>query len=147
MKIISYMIYPIDANTLARKNNKFCDFLNRIINNCHIDNGARIPKSTLLYHQGSGVVIGRGVKLGENVKIYQNVTIGTIDGVTFPKIGNNVTIYPNAILMGNISVGDNSIIGAGSSIDANIPPDSLAFNENKITIKSLKIFKDYIKNG
>jgi serine O-acetyltransferase len=39
-----------------------------------------------------GVVIGRGVKLGDNIKIYQNVTIGTVDGKTYPTIGNNVTI-------------------------------------------------------
>ncbi|MDR9399960.1 MAG: maltose O-acetyltransferase, partial [Psychroflexus sp.] len=41
-------------------------------------------------------------------------------------IGNNVIIYPNSILLGNISIGDNSIIGAGSVLTENMPCNSIA---------------------
>lgn len=78
-----------------------------------------------------GVVIGRKVKIGYDCIIYQNVTIGTANTLNYltsnyPKIGNNVTIYPNSIIIGDISIGDNSIIGAGSIVLNDVPANSVA---------------------
>jgi serine acetyltransferase len=79
-----------------------------------------------------GVVIGFKVNMGYDCIIYQNVTIGTKDTTNYlfanyPVIGDNVTIYPNAVIIGNISIGDNSIIGAGSIVNSDIPPNSIAY--------------------
>jgi serine acetyltransferase len=70
--------------------------------------------------------------MGYDCIIYQNVTIGTKDTTNYlfanyPVIGDNVTIYPNAVIIGNISIGDNSIIGAGSIVNSDIPPNSIAY--------------------
>lgn len=76
-----------------------------------------------------GIVIGKHVKLGENCKIYQNVTIGSknSNGIPddYPKIGDNVTIYANCVLIGAITIGNNVIIGAGTIVTKSIPNNSI----------------------
>lgn len=70
-----------------------------------------------------GVVIG-GAQIGDNCRIYQNVTIGQKDGV-FPKIGDNVTIYSGAVLIGDITIGDDSVIGANAFVNKSFPKCSV----------------------
>ncbi len=67
-----------------------------------------------IHHYG-GIVINRDCKIGKNFSIRHNITIGNTDKGT-PVIGNNVYIGPNSVLIGNISIGDNCIIGAGSVV-------------------------------
>ncbi len=63
----------------------------------------------------TGMVIGDGVRIGDNCTIYQNVTIGQRHG-SYPSIGNHVTIYPNAVVLGKIHIGDGAVILAGSVV-------------------------------
>ena len=111
--------------------------------------GARIGKGFFIDH-GTGVVIGETAVLGEMVRIYQGVTLGA---VSFPKdacgalikgqkrhptIGNNVIIYSGASVLGDITIGDNSVIGgnvwlteslpAGTKITAAMPENRKKFN-------------------
>ncbi len=58
--------------------------------------------------------------IGEGFTIFQNCTIGKTSKGT-PKIGNNVTIYAHAIVIGNIHIGNNVVIGAGAVVTKNIP--------------------------
>lgn len=76
-----------------------------------------------------GVVIGRGVIIGENCKFYQCVTIGSKleDGQNYPVLGNNVTVYANSVIVGDVVIGDNVIIGASTLITKSIPSNSVAF--------------------
>lgn len=67
-----------------------------------------------------GIVIGDGVIICNDVCIYQNVTIGQKNNI-YPKIGNNVTIYAGAVIIGNVKVGNNVIIGANSVVTHDIP--------------------------
>lgn len=85
--------------------------------------GARIGKSFCIDH-GTGVVIGETTEIGDFVKIYQGVTLGAL---SFPKdargnlvrnqkrhptVGDNVTIYANAIVLGGDTViGDGAVVG------------------------------------
>lgn len=83
-------------------------------------------KKRTIFHHPIGIVIGFKVQIGYNCQIFQNVTIGTKDTQNFkegryPKIGNNVIIYPNSIIIGDINIGDNVIIGAGSIVLNDIP--------------------------
>lgn len=73
-----------------------------------------------------GIVIGAGVQIEDNVTIYQNVTLGrkNKDIAEYPKIGNNVTIYSNSVVVGDISIGDNTIIGCNSTILKSVEPNS-----------------------
>lgn len=75
-----------------------------------------------------GLVIGKNVKIGKFCKIYQNVTIGARNDLAeaYPEIGNNVTIYANAIIIGDIVIGDNCVIGAGTLVNKSLPANSIA---------------------
>ena len=72
-----------------------------------------------------GIIIGKNVRIGNDVKIYQNVTIGGMDG-NYPSIGNGVTIYAGSNIIGNVTIGDNAVIGAGSVVVKDIPSQAVA---------------------
>ncbi|WP_052811644.1 serine O-acetyltransferase [Vibrio renipiscarius] len=69
-----------------------------------------------------GIVIGKGVLLGKNCVIYQGVTIGKSNAHSdfYPVIGSNVTIYTGAVIIGNINIGDNCVIGAGRVVSRSL---------------------------
>jgi serine O-acetyltransferase len=89
---------------------------------CHISPAAKIGIGLSLPHPTS-IVIGLGAQIGNRVTIYQNVTIGVrARGQTrYPAIGNDVIIYAGAVLVGNIAIGDGSIVGANSVILSDVP--------------------------
>lgn len=88
--------------------------------------GAKIGKGLFIDH-GDGVVIGETAEIGDNVTIYQGVTLGGTGketGKRHPNIGNGVVIGAGAKVLGPITVGDNSKIGAGSIVLKDVPPNS-----------------------
>ena len=87
-----------------------------------------------------GVVIGRGVSIGVGCRIYQGVTIGSKleDGVTYPVIGNNVTIYANSVIIGDVRIVDNVIVGASTLVIQDVPENSIIVgNPARIISKSV----------
>ena len=85
--------------------------------------GAQIGKGFFIDH-GTGVVIGETTIIGDNVTIYQCATLGGTGketGKRHPTIGNNVMISCGAKVLGSITVGDNSKIGAGSVVIEDVP--------------------------
>ena len=75
-------------------------------------------------HNGLGIVISKAAVIGNNCQIYQNVTIvAGKDG--YPIIGNNVTIYAKSEIIGNITIGDNAVIGACSFVNDNVMPNEI----------------------
>ena len=91
---------------------------------CEIGRGLFFPHT-------NGIVIG-AFSIGENATIYQGVTIGARDldfsylKSSRPVIGNNVTISTGAVILGPVSIGDRSRIGANSVVLSSIPSDVLA---------------------
>ncbi|GGK60479.1 serine acetyltransferase [Lutibacter litoralis] len=74
-------------------------------------------------------------EVGSNVYINHLVTIGDKEGKR-PSIGNNVQIHANAIIIGNVKIGDNVIIGAGSVVIKDVPKNAIvAGNPAKIINK------------
>lgn len=63
-------------------------------------------------------------KIGQNVSVLQGVTIGKDNHGKTPTIGNNVVIYPNAVVVGDINIGDNVVIGANSFVNYDVPSNS-----------------------
>ncbi len=94
--------------------------------------GAHLGKGVFIDH-GTGVVIGETAVLGDNVRIYQGVTLGAgnfpkdacgmlIKGKKrHPTIGSNVTIYSGASVLGDITIGDNSVIGGNVWLTESLP--------------------------
>ncbi|MGL5421974.1 MULTISPECIES: serine O-acetyltransferase [Serratia] len=107
-----------------------------MLTSCHLTIGIKqlYDKRTILPHP-VGIVIGKNVKLGLNCTIYQNVTIGVknVSSEQYPILGDNVIIYANACICGNIRIGNNSIIGAGSLVLFDVP-DNAIVSGNPATI-------------
>lgn len=81
--------------------------------------GTQIGGGFRLIHYGL-VVIHRNAIIGKNCTILHNVTIGkTHKGV--PRIGDNVTIGANSVIIGPICIGNNVTIGAGSVVVKDVP--------------------------
>lgn len=78
----------------------------------------------------NGIVIGDGVVMGINCTIYHQVTLGGQrkgDGKkgNYPVVGDNVTIFSGAKILGNVKIGDGSVIGANSVVISDIEPNSV----------------------
>lgn len=98
--------------------------------------GAVIGPSFFIDH-GTGVVVGETAVIGARVKIYQGVTLGAksfakdadghpIKGVKrHPRVENDVTIYAGATILGDITIGEGSIIGSNVWLLESVPPRSL----------------------
>ena len=86
-----------------------------------------IGKGLRIAHVGN-IIIAGGVRIGENCTIHQCVTIGRSFSGTkagCPTIGNNVIIFPGTVIVGNIMIGDNSVIGANSLVIDDVPANSV----------------------
>jgi serine O-acetyltransferase len=89
-----------------------------------INPAARIGIGIMLDH-GTGIVIGETAAVGDNCSILQGVTLGGTGketGDRHPKIGDNVLLSVGAKVLGNIKVGDCSVVGAGSVVLKDVPP-------------------------
>jgi len=94
--------------------------------------GAKIGKNFFIDH-GTGVVIGETTIIGDKVKIYQGTTLGAMSfpkdergrivkgGKEHPTLEDNVTIYAEATILGDIIIGKNSVIGGNVWIKESVP--------------------------
>ena len=98
-----------------------------------INPGAEIGRGFFIDH-GTGVVIGETAHIGNNVRLYQGVTLGAL---SFPKdscgmlikglrrhptIEDNVTIYANATVLGDVTIGAGSVLGGNVWVTESLPP-------------------------
>ena len=98
----------------------------RAITGIEIHPAAAIGPGLFIDH-GMGVVIGETASIGQDVTLYQGVTLGGTGfatGKRHPTIQDNVTIGAGATLLGPITVGHGSKIGAGSVVIHDVPPNS-----------------------
>ncbi len=100
--------------------------LGRFYTGVDIHPGAIIGRRLFIDH-ATGVVIGETAIVGNDVTMYQGVTLGGTGkehGKRHPTICDGVFIGNNANLLGNITMGENSRVGAGSVVLADVPPNS-----------------------
>ena len=86
---------------------------------------AKIKGGVMIDH-ATGVVIGETAEIGSNVSIFQGVTLGgkgNEAGNRHPKIKSGASIYASSTLLGNITVGENSIVAAGSLVLKDVEPN------------------------
>jgi serine O-acetyltransferase len=98
-------------------------YVTRALTGIEIHPGARIGSDFFIDH-GSGVVIGETAEIGDRVTIYQGVTLGGTGfqrGKRHPTIEDNVTIGSGAKLLGPITVGHGSKVGANTVVVADVP--------------------------
>ncbi|MSP12660.1 MAG: serine O-acetyltransferase [Chloroflexi bacterium] len=89
--------------------------------------GAIIGPGLFIDH-GMGVVIGETSEIGEDVTLYHGVTLGGTSlqkGKRHPTLGNRVVVGAGAKILGAITVGDNSRIGANAVVVKPVPADAV----------------------
>ena len=119
---ITHFLLKLKIPIVPRFISQFAKFITGI----EIHPAARIGEGVFIDH-GMGVIIGETAIVGDNVTLYQGVTLGGTGkerGKRHPTVGNNVVIGAGAKVLGNISIGDNSYIGANAVVIKDIPPNS-----------------------
>ncbi|WP_379971367.1 serine O-acetyltransferase [Ectobacillus sp. sgz5001026] len=119
---IAHALYKRRFFFLARLTSQMSRFFTGI----EIHPGAKIGRRFFIDH-GMGVVIGETCEIGDNVSVFQGVTLGGTGkekGKRHPTIQDNVLIATGAKVLGSITVGENSKIGAGSVVLKEVPPNS-----------------------
>lgn len=103
--------------------------------------GAKIGRNFFIDH-GTGVVIGETTVIGDNVKLYQGTTLGALSfpkdergriikgGKRHPTLEDNVTIYAEATILGDVVIGKGAVIGSNVWIKESVPADTV------VTMKS-----------
>ena len=109
-----------------RLSGRLLSHISRFFTGIEIHPGARIGRRFLIDH-GIGVVIGETAEIGDDVLMYQGVVLGGTSlekRKRHPTIKNHVVIGAGATLLGAITVGEGSRIGAGSVVIRSVPPQS-----------------------
>ena len=101
--------------------------ISRFLTGIEIHPAVKIGKNFFIDH-GMGIVIGETTVIGDNVSIYQGVTLGGTKWEKrkrHPSISDNVVIGAGAKVLGPITVGKNSKIGANSVVTRNVPSNTI----------------------
>ena len=101
--------------------------ITRFLTGVEIHPGAKIGKAVFIDH-GMGVVIGETSEIGNRCLLYQGVTLGGTgkeNGKRHPTLEDNVVVGSGAQILGPITVGKNSLIGANAVVTKNVPEKSI----------------------
>jgi serine O-acetyltransferase len=119
---IAHFLYGLRIPLVPR----FISQCARMFTGIEIHPGAVIGRGLFIDH-GMGVVIGQTAVISDNVTIFQGVTLGGTGkekGKRHPNIGDNVVIGAGAKVLGNITIGKNSYIGANAVVIKDVSENS-----------------------
>ncbi|WP_214767890.1 MULTISPECIES: serine O-acetyltransferase [unclassified Exiguobacterium] len=122
MHRVAHRLWKLNLKLLGRSISQFSRFMTGI----EIHPGATIGRRFFIDH-GMGVVIGETAIIGDDVTIFQGVTLGGTGketGKRHPTLGNGVLVSAGARVLGDISVGDASKIGASSVVLKDVPANA-----------------------
>ena len=106
---------------------RFVSHVARFFTGIEIHPAARLGRGLFIDH-GMGIVIGETAEVGENVSLLQGVTLGgtsTRREKRHPTLQDNVTVGAGAKIIGAITIGENSRVGAGSVVVRDVPPNAV----------------------
>jgi serine O-acetyltransferase len=127
---IAHALYKLHIPVIPRMISQFARFLT---NGIEIHPGAQIGRRFFIDH-GAGVVIGETAVIGDNVMLYHQVTLGATGWwragpghrqKRHPTIENDVTIGVGAAILGPVTIGHGSKIGAMALVLETVPPNSV----------------------
>jgi serine O-acetyltransferase len=133
------LCYPgVHALALHRLGNRFwragwlstarvVSHVSRFLTGIEIHPAARLGRGLFIDH-GMGIVIGETAEVGDNVSLLQGVTLGgtsTRREKRHPTLKDNVTVGAGAKIIGAITIGENSRVGAGSVVVRDVPPNAV----------------------
>ncbi|MDO5033214.1 serine O-acetyltransferase EpsC [Corynebacterium sp.] len=100
----------------------------RFLTGVEIHPGATIGRRFFIDH-GMGIVIGETAEIGDGVMLYHGVTLGgqvLTQTKRHPTVEDNVTIGAGAKVLGPITIGEGSAIGANAVVTKDVPPGHIA---------------------
>jgi serine O-acetyltransferase len=101
--------------------------LNFLLSHCYLPYQVEIGEGFEVGYWGVGVVIHPRAKIGKNVFVSNGVTIGgRNESPGVPRIEDNVFIATGAKVLGDITIGEGSIVGANAVVIRSVPPKSIA---------------------
>ncbi|MFZ3212968.1 MAG: serine O-acetyltransferase [Terriglobales bacterium] len=119
---INHWLWTHHLRLLAR----FFSQGSRLLTGIEIHPGAEIGRRFFIDH-GMGVVIGETTIIGDDVTLYQGVTLGGTGkekGKRHPTLRNNVVVGGGSKILGNVTIGENCRVGAGSVVLNDVPDNS-----------------------
>ncbi len=119
----AHWLWTHDLKLLGR----WVSHLVRALTGIEIHPGATIGPGLFIDH-GMGVVIGETTEIGENVTLYHGVTLGGTSlnkGKRHPTIGDRVVIGAGAKVLGAITIGADTRIGANAVVVKPVPPNAV----------------------
>lgn len=98
--------------------------LNILLNVCEIQPITKVGPGFRIFHP-YGLILGGN--FGKNLAVYQNVTIGQNPayGKVMPTVGDNVIVYAGAVIVGDISIGSNTTVGANAVVTRSVPENAV----------------------
>lgn len=121
-RLFAHPFYKVGLRTLAR----LINFGARFMTGADIHPGAQLGRGIFIDH-AHGVVIGETAIVGNNVTILHQVTLGGTgkeSGKRHPTVEDGVLISAGSKILGNIVIGENAKVGAGSVVVKEVPADS-----------------------
>jgi serine O-acetyltransferase len=122
---ISSWLWSKKLRALAR----FSAHIGRFLTGIEIHPGAKLGTNLFIDH-GMGVVIGETVEIGDNVTLYHGVTLGglsvTETGKRHPTLQDNVMVGAGAQVLGPITLGNGSRVGANAVVTKSVPENCTA---------------------
>jgi serine O-acetyltransferase len=120
---VAHALWKRRARLVARALSQLARFATGI----EIHPGARIGRRLFIDH-GMGVVIGETAEVGDDVLMYHGVTLGgrtTQPGKRHPTVGDGVAIGAGAKVLGPVTIGARTLIGANAVVTRDAEPDSV----------------------
>lgn len=107
---------------------------------------AQLAPGFALAHS-SGVMIGKEVRAGIDFRIYPGAVLGepgrgSAQYANFPTFGDHVTIGAHAVVLGNVHVGDGSVVGANSVVIRDVPDNTVVAGSPAKIVRYLLPFED-----
>ena len=117
---------------------RFVSHVARFLTGIEIHPAATMGRGVFIDH-GMGIVIGETAEVGNNVSLLQGVTLGgtsTRREKRHPTLRDNVTVGSGAKIIGAITIGENSRVGAGSVVVRDVPPNAVVVGvPGRVTFK------------
>jgi len=120
---LSHALWRRRLRFLARANSQLARWFTGI----EIHPGARIGRRFFIDH-GMGVVIGETALIGDDVMLYHGVTLGgrsRASGKRHPTLGDGVAVGAGAKILGPVTIGGGSVVGANAVVTRDAPADSV----------------------
>ena len=120
---VSHALWSRRLRLVARATSQ----ISRWLTGVEIHPGARIGRRFFIDH-GMGVVIGETAEIGDDVMLYHGVTLGgrTRDaGKRHPTLGDGVAVGAGAKILGPVTIGAGSVVGANAVVTRDAPADSI----------------------